>query len=117
MIVTRRIPLVLVPMLVLLTFLGHLCELPTGSLEVAHAHEDAHDSGHHDGANADQYECDPLLGVRSTAHASSAPGLALHATRPVDVSAVALDPVEALPPVHARQQRSRLFLLYSALLI
>ena len=103
--------------LVLLTLLGHLCELPIVEVLAAHAHaaEDEAADHHHDGSGQ---ACDAVLGVKPPSHASCAVGLAVNAqahpclspglVRGASVAVQEPDPVPRPLP---------LFLLHASLLI
>jgi hypothetical protein len=103
--------------LVLLTLLGHVCELPIAEVVAAHAHaaEDQASDHHHDGS---EQACDAVLGVKPPSHASCTVGFTVNAqahpfitpglVRGTSVAVQEPDPVPRPLP---------LFLLHAALLI
>lgn len=115
--VIARVASSFVFLLVLLTVLGHACELPIGAVLAAHAHDDAQDAAHHHPGDSEA-ACDAVLAVQRTAQPSPQPHAVLHAPAPLRIGP--LEPL-ALSAVaresHAVRRGPPLFLLHSALLI
>ena len=115
--VIARVASSFVFLMVLLTVLGHACELPLGAVLAAHAHDDAQDAAHHHSEDSDG-ACDAVMAVQRTAQTSPQPEAVLHAPTPLRigrpeplvVSAVVRDS-------HAVRRGPPLFLLHAALLI
>jgi hypothetical protein len=100
----------------LLTVLGHACELPIGLALTAHAHDDAEDAAEHHSDDS-QFECDPVLGIRSSTHTSSTVAVDVHAGPYPVLDTVAFHVVTARPDLSSKRHRPPLFLLHAALLI
>lgn len=99
--------------LIVLTLLGHMCELPIEAFVVEH--DEASPSAHHgDG----QIACDVVLAVPSTAHSQCGPDVAATPQSHPDLQAVPSRPSSIPrrePDVVPRP--APLFLLHAALLI
>jgi hypothetical protein len=103
--------------LILLTVLGHACELPIGAMLAAHAHDATDEASQHHPEVSDA-ACDAVLAIHRTTQASFQPDAVVQApvhtvVRPVAPPAFAT----AVRDSHAVHRRPPLFLLHSALLI
>jgi hypothetical protein len=103
--------------LILLTVLGHACELPIEAVLAAHAHDGAGEASHehHDESEA---ACDAVLAIHRATHTSLQPDVVVQAaaqavTRPLAPQA----PATVVRESRAVHRRPPLFLLHSALLI
>lgn len=108
----------LLPVLVVILVLGHVCELPAFVDLVSHHHStEGHDHSAERHADAQLDACDPLTAasgscqVRILASVDAAVALPAIAVEPTRTVLPAPDGPEQLPP------RSQLFLLYASLLI
>ena len=103
--------------LILLTVLGHACELPIGLAIAAHAHDDGQESSDHHSDDS-QFDCAAVLATQTKTHAAPRVDVAADVVRPHPaLTTVASQVVTALPDLHPRRLRPPLFLLHASLLI
>lgn len=103
--------------LVLVTMLGHACELPIGAVLAAHAHDGAPDAAHH-GPEDSEAACDAVLAVQRTAQTSFQAHAVPHLAVPVRIGPMAPQAGSTVTRESpAMRRHPPLFLLHSALLI